>query len=268
MISIVKNKAWEDFEKIFSHEWRERFEWFLYEFGRQATYLFHTQLLDTLSNVVGVEDYKDRLVIAELRQKKKRSWFAIAALAQSPGNANFDGRVTLITVVPRFTLGAGKDPITEILADYGPWTIDTIPFIPSIRQAAVVITAAEEAEVAKTANTNLTNAENVSGIMKKHGVTYEPRFVVWKKLRVVPDWAVEAIKIEYGLVPNSKAHWRPTIRWMQTQGIRKLATDKQLRRVWFDPTFAGYKNRKKVQEHFTERELKDIQDFQNKVRRK
>lgn len=268
MISIKKNQQWDNFEKIFSTEWRKRFEWFLYEFGRRATYMFHEKLLDNLDSVVGIEDYKNRLVIAEMRQRKKRSWFAIAALAKSPGNAEFDGRTTLLNVVPRFKNGLGADPVTEILANYGPWTIDTIPFIPSVRQAAVVISAVKADEIVKVANVNLANSGNVSALMSRYNLAFEPRFVVWKKLRVVPDWAVEAVKIEYGLSENSKAHWRPTLKWMRSQGIRELSKTKVLTRVWFDPSFTGFKNKKRVQIKLTETELKEIQEFQNKIRKK
>jgi hypothetical protein len=264
MISIKKTPGWESMEKIFRYEWRKRLDWFFYEFSKQATFIFHEKLLGSLEDVVGVDDYKERLVVAELRQGKKKSWFAIAALAE--GGANFNGKTTILNVVPRFSLE--KDAVKEILYSYGPWTIDTIPFVPSIRQAAVTITEADEKDVIALAERNIANGSIVNELMLKYNLSFEPRFVVWKKLRVIPDWRVEAIKIEYGLTDNSRPHWRPSLRWLEKTGIKELQKIKPLNRVWFDPNFSGFKKFQKIQEKFTESDLKEIQEFQDKIRKR
>lgn len=80
------------------------------------------------------------------------------------------------------------------------------------------------------------------------------------------DFELDAIRLEYGLAPGGKAHWRPALRWMKRQGLRQLEKEKDLVRVWVDPKFRKYRFRKRVRLKLSQDDLVRMEKFQDKVR--
>jgi hypothetical protein len=263
---IEKNANWMKMEQLFNEDLSMRFDWFLYEFGKRLTGLVLEELIGKLKNVKGTKDYQKRLAIAEIRDKGHRTWFAIAAKAKTLSQGEHDPKKSLLSVVPRFKLNI-ENPIEEILVNFGPWTAETIPFLPSLRQAVVVIKKSSEAKVATTKRRNLTEGQVIMSFMEKHGIELEPRFKIYQQLKVFPDLELEALRIEYGLAENSKSHWRPSISFAKRQAIELLKKDTDLIRALTDPNFKGYRSIKHVDDRMNSAEVKALDTFQTRIRK-
>lgn len=266
MLKISKSKSWKNLEAIFNEDVVDRYNWFLFEFGKRITGIILEQLLGKLKDVKGTKSYQKRLAIAEIRDKNHRVWWAIAAKVKTLGQSEYDPDKSILEVVPRYKL-AEEDPINEILVDLGPWTPETIPFIPSLRQAIIVIRNATEGNAKKIKKKNMIEGRTTMSFMRKHGIEPDPRFMVYQRLRVFPDLQVEALKIEYGLAENSKSHWRPAISFAKRDAIRQMQNEKDLIRAMTDPMFKGYKSIKHATDRMTLSEVRALYDFQTKIRK-
>jgi len=266
LFKIETTKQWDNFASIYgAKDIRLRYQWFLFEFGKRASRLFYKHLLQQISEIPGSTNYKKSLMLAEVRDKGKMAWWAIVASAKPLGNAKYDPKTSLFVVASRFT-NVDSDPVKEILEDMGPWTVDTIPFLPSARAGQVVLKEVSEDQVERTKEANLAQGQDTRSKMVKHGIPFEQRNVVYSKLRVIEDIEMNALRIEFGLAEKSKAHWRPSIRWIKRQGMARLEKDRDLIRVWIDPRFIKYRQFRHFRVKLKQAELKRIQNFQNKVR--
>jgi hypothetical protein len=265
MLSIKPNSKWVGFSKIYGKEVLHRYRWFLFEFGKRSTRLFYKHLLQSIRTIPGTTEYRKRLMITEIRDKGAKAWWAIVASGKQFGKAEYDPNRNIFQVATRFP-GIEGDPVYEILELMGPWTVETLPFIPSQRAGQVVMRTVTEAEVESVKNKNFKNGALTKTKMIKYGLMFEPRHIVYRELRVMTDVEVEAIRMEFGLKEKAKPHWRPSLRWIKREGIRKLENDKELMRVWTDPKFLRFKLIRHLRTILRPAEVKRIQKFQNQIR--
>lgn len=264
MIEIIPTSGWKRFEKIFGSSVRERYRWFLFEFGKKANLLFQKRLGESASKLPGGNVYKKRLALAEVRDKAKRSWFATVMEAQTLEQGEYDADRVILSVASRYS-GIAGDPVREILQAFGPWTVETIPFVPKSRTGLVVAKEAEEEKVAEVREANLARGDTVRAKMLELEVPFDPRDVVYQTLNVVPDFASLAKSWEFGSRKGGVPVWRPSLRWLRTTGVKQLQKDKKLLRVWTEANFR-YRVVRHLGLRLTSEELKAIQNWQNSLR--
>lgn len=265
MISIKANKNFESLADLFGSDMMDRFDFFCFQFGKKLTYLIHQELLDRISRIKGPKDYKKRLIIAEIRDPNGRSWWAIVAKGKTLSQREYDPKQSILTVVPRYDLDV-ENPIEDILVSHGPWTPETLPFVPSLRQAAVVIKRATLKDADTVKKKNLFEMDAISEKMDASDIEFETRLKVYEKLKVVPDLEIEAMRLEFGAGTTAQPHWRPAIKWGERIGLTMIENDKDFIRILTDPTYKGYKVRQHAKDFLTPSELKALEKFQNKVR--
>lgn len=266
MLKIETTVGWDNFVSIYgAKDIRLRYQWFLFEFGKRSAKLFYKHLMQQLSTLEGTSAYRRSLSVAEIKDSGKRAWWAIVSSAKPIGNAQYDPKTSIFIAASRFT-NVEKDPVREILEAYGPWTVETIPFVPSSRAGQIVLKNVTEDEVTRVRETNIRRGEKIKAAMSSHGISFEPRQNVYQKLRVIEDIEANALRIEFGLAEKSKPHWRPSIRWLRKQGMQKMEKEKDLIRLWFDPKFVKYRSFRHLRVKLTQGEIKRIQNFQDKVR--
>jgi hypothetical protein len=263
LLEIKPTQKWKEFNKIFGKEIHLRYQWFLYEFGKRVTRTFLKHLKTEIGTIQGTKEYKKSLILAEIRDKGKRSWFAVTALA-SALEGDEDPNEIVLEVVARFK--KAKDPTFAILEKLGPWTVDTIPFLPSDRQGQIVLKKKTPKEVQAIRDANFEAGSVTEGKMVTFGINFTPRDKVYSELRVVRDLEVEALALEFGMAINSKPHWRPSLRWLKRNVIRQIMREKDMFRVWYDPTFRKYRVRRTLKVKLNIKDLKRIKEFQDKVR--
>lgn len=262
---IDKNAQWIKFEDLFTDDYLDRWDWFLFEFGKRITKAVHVELLGRIKKIKGTKDYRKRLIVAEIRDQGNRSWWAVAAKARALTQQEHDAKRTAFTVVPRYKLGK-EDPINEILVKFGPWSIRTLPFMPSLRQAVVVSKKVSEKRLLEIEAKNRKEEEAIGHLLKAHKISVDPRIRLYEKLKVVPDWEVEALRLEFGLTEGAKAHWRPTLKWVKNKGIQKILSEGDLFRALTDPNFQGYVKKTHLKDHMTLYEVIALEKFQKMIR--
>ena len=266
MLTIKPNAAWKNMAKIYgAKDIKARYDWFLFEYGKKAMRLFYKHLLQQITEIPGTKNYKKALMMAEVRDRGRRAWWAIVASAKPVGGALHSPRISLFRVVSRFP-NLPDDPVREILEEMGPWTAETIPFIPSPRAGQVVLVKSKESEVDRVREANFDISDRTRRAMIKYGLSFTPRHVVYQRLRIIEDVELNALRIEFGMAEKSKPHWRPSLRWLKRTAFRQLEKDKDLIRVWVDPTFAKYRLFRHFRVKLTSDEIKRMQEFQKKVR--
>lgn len=263
MIKIKPSRAFKRFSSIYgSPDILARYRWFLYEWSKRVTRTYLKHLRSSLKDVRGTKEYRRRLVVAELRVKGKQSWFAVVASAKS--GAGLDPRTTRLEVVARFK--EPKDPAFAILEQMGPWTVDTLPFLPSSRQGQVISKTVAEKDVEAIRESNFANSSQLTSKMVTFGLAFEDREKVHRDLKIVRDIELQALAIEFGMAKQSKAHWRPSLRWIKKNAVRWGAKDKDLVRVWFDPNFKKYRLIKRLKIKLSTKDLGLIREFQNRLK--
>lgn len=265
-IQINKNRKWLEFEKLFKDITR-RYDWFLWEFGRRLTYLVHEELLGRIGDMAGSSNYKKRMIVAEIRDRAPRAWWAIVAKAETLQEGEYSDKASILYVERRYpALETDEDPVSQILEKYGPWTVNTIPFVPSQRQALVVLKTVSVERVKQVENGNFADAQSITGLMRHYGIPFETRFNVRKKLRVIRDLEDLALRLEFGQEPGGKAHWRPSVKFGKRGAVRMLRSDKDLIRSMTDPNFNKHKRFIHSKYKLNPNELQMLQDFQKKIR--
>lgn len=262
LLKITPSKEYRNFKRVFGDEIKDRYQWFLYEFGKRVTRTFYKHLKADIKSIAGTSAYRKALVLAEIRDKGKKSWFAIIGSAKSIAGHN--PKEVVLEVVARFK--RPDDPVYVILEMMGPWTVDTLPFIPSERQGQVVLKKADPKDVETLREVNFALGDKLQSKMVRFGLSYTPRDQVYEDLKVVKDIEIQALSIEFGMSVNGKPHWRPSLRWLKRNGANQIMKDRDMFRVWYDPNFRKYRVLRKFRVQLSKKDLQRIQEFQDKVR--
>lgn len=263
MLRIKPTREWNNFFQIFGREIMARFNWFQFEFGKRMTCLVHQELLSRVSQIKGSKSYKKRIIVAELRRANNRSWWAIVTKAKGLHEGNYEADKTMFTVVPRFELPE-ESPI-KVLEKFGPFTVETMPYVPSPREAQVVAERATPDRVARVRERNYAEANVVTSQLLQLGVEYDPRLAVYKKLKVIEDLEAMALGMEFGLVDGGKPHWRPAIRFANRRGVTILKTDRDLIKAMTSANFRRFSRMKHFRVKIKPSEVKALRRFQNKI---
>jgi hypothetical protein len=270
MLKITPNKKWKEADELF-RDILKRYDWFLFEFGRKITAELYDSLLGEIKAIHGSEDYRKRIAVAEIRDRGGKYWFATVVRAERFGQTKTDSSSAILTVIARYPSDKGDDPIRDILQAFGPWTVDTLPYVPSERVATVKIDAGKPKEVANIRKKNMKDMPSIQKAMDELDIPFDPRVMVMSKLKVVEEFEKWVNGLEFGLSGDRHPHWSKAIRKAKVVGLRKLMKDKGLMNVLTDPTFKKYR----VKNHFgptgkmrmTEQELKGLEKFQKRLLR-
>ena len=228
--------------------------------------MIHEYLLGKVSQIKGSDDYKKRLIVAEIKDKGSKAWWAIIARARALTQDERDPKETILTVVTRYKLSK-DNPVDAILIDYGPWTTETIPFLPSLRQAVVILKKSKPKKVEEIKAKNISHQIKIDRLMDYYELRTDPRTTIYKSLKIIPNWEIEALRLEFGLSEGGKSHWRPTIKFAQQQVLDRIMKDRDLIRVMTDPNFSRYNNKKHLKDRLNDYEVRALESFQKTIRK-
>jgi len=266
-ISIKPNAKWKEASQLFETI-DKRYEWFQLQFGRRAMVIFYKMLGDEIKKIKNTpRSYRKRLVMAEIRDTAKKSWFAVAVKAQPLSKTEFSTQDTVLKVVSRFPDMEGFDPVRDILQEYGPWTAETIPFIPSKRYAVIVPEKARSDRVKRTTIENKKNSMKVSILMKENHITYDSRFEITQKLHLVEDIEKAVWEIEFARTNRSHPHWTKTIRKFRSEIIRKMMNQRDMIAVMTNSKFSKYKTKVRIRNKLNTQDLRNMEKFIKRIQR-
>lgn len=151
------------------------------------------------------------------------------------------------------------------LVRYGPWTMDTIPFVPDKDDAIVLYLKTDPAEVKRVAMKNDREQKKVYTLLRLGGASVQKRDTVIQNMRAVEEVEYYALRREFGLISGQKPVWKPIVRRMRQRGPQYvMATNKQLWRSLFDVSYNGYGRLGKFSE-ISKAEVSSFSSFQDKI---
>jgi len=121
---------------------------------------------------------------------------------------------TVLYVKPKRISGS-PDPAAVILAEHNPWTMDTLPFEPTNRQATITSRKVSKREMATIRERRQAEKPDVISKLSSIGVD-SVRLHPLLSRRVGRDIAFEVMRREFGLQGDHSAHWRPALRKART----------------------------------------------------
>lgn len=130
--------------------------------------------------------------------------------------------VELLYVLPK-KAAVRLPPEIQILANYNPWTVDTLPLWPEARHARVVSRKATKNRVQKVTKKLKADRTEWEGELRRAGVRPK-RIKLTPTRQAIPDVAFESLRYEFGIGAAPSPHWRPAIlSLMQGTGLKRIA---------------------------------------------
>jgi len=205
-----------------------------------------------LEAIPGGNDYNDlkkALKLVEVGGTKKDTEAAFAIHVSTKGRRvkKIDVGKTLITIIPKQAQNAAPDDV-RLLAEKGPWTADTIPFMPKKSEALIV-----QKKVSKR------QADEVAKQRKKEFPTLIKQFLeagrkvepikpnapgrLKRNTKAVPDLAMQALSLEFGdQGVKSKPLFRKAIGAVKRGAGQLPDRYVQITDAMTDPNSTKYKN--------------------------
>lgn len=186
-----------------------------------ATYVL-SDMLDRLPKTEALRPYRMGLEVARVSGTNA---FAIHLDSRNRRVKKADVQKAVIVVQPSRRQRRPRADI-QVLAEYGPWTYDTIPFMPAKRDATVIVRKADRSEVMRVSRARQKQARIVRVALNKSGKRYvrkRDKLKLNKRLNKVPQVIFEALKLEFGLgADKARPHWRPSIQMLIRSGVRQF----------------------------------------------
>jgi hypothetical protein len=178
----------------------------------------------------------------------RESAYAVRVNPKARAVKRMDAPRTVLYVRPK---GRFPRPEIAVLAEFSPWTLDTIPFTPSPASAVLISRRVRMDEVIEVAR--LRREEQSEWRKRLELAGYQaPRkklLTVSRRLKAIPDVAFEAIRLEFGLGGGRlQSHWRPALRSIVSRGIVGIIRREKLGRA-LRSGFLGWKKWKPRPKH-------------------
>lgn len=174
----------------------------------------------------GIEGYPE---VLELKQMELSGLLGTAVVGAPPSAHGYrlklaDQRDTVLYVKAKKIAGS-PDPAAVLLSKHNPWTMSTLPYEPTNRQATITARKVSEREIAKIQD--MREADKAAVHDELIALGYEPnRLTPLLNRRVARDIAFEVLRQEFGIGGQQSAHWRPALRKARTtileQALKKI----------------------------------------------
>lgn len=230
---------------------------------------FKEDLLQLIPKKKDFAVYRKSITVANVG-KDSDGIYAVFVSPDTKGVKKLDSSRTLILV--QLKNKNAKGPSSEkirLLEKYGPWTVDTIPFMPKPGEAKITYKRVTVSGLRKVAKDRNKDRRVWAPEFKALGVK-PPQVKVenLKGSKDVPDVALLGLSLEFGLNGQKAiAHWRPAQRNM-VANLAKIATDsKEVRQAFSDVKYAGWTQwPPRTREHLSSSDAKKFEAFEDRVR--
>lgn len=169
-------------------------------------------LLQRMAPRGAIQDYPDTL---ELKQFDLPDLVSVAGVVDSVSKhmtylQSIDVPRTVLYVQPR-SLRGEPDPAALILSENNPWTMDTLPYEPDKRAAAITSRKVTASEVEEVRRRRAADGPMVDRKLRRVGVIPSRKHPTLLEKKVERDVAFEVLRVEFGMHEMPRAHWRPAL---------------------------------------------------------
>lgn len=186
-----------------------------------ATNMLKT-LVDKIPSTKEYDTYRNSLKIVQSGEARN----PIFAVASESDNAPIEEETDLIYFKPVKKKGK-LDPLVEILMEFQPWTMRTLPFDVSDLKATMQTRRVTKRELLHVESVRKNNEQLVSQKLSEAGVKPPPKKAdIPKEASAVPDLTYTALRLEFGLGrTKAVAHWRPAVQQASGYATSIFETD-------------------------------------------
>jgi hypothetical protein len=181
-----------------------------------------------------------------------------------------DARKAVLYVRPK-KRSRRTPPEILVLERFNPWTASSLPFAPSRKYAAVISRRARKRDVIKISEARHRDRSKWEPLLRRAGVRKirkDHDMRIPRNIRTLPDVALEAIKMEFGLGGGEQqAHWRPGVADLRKRGMKQiLLANRDLERAFTRSDFQHWnKWPKKTRRRVRLGEARKFEAFQKKL---
>jgi len=225
-------------------EWRKRAVAVRKQFLYRATNKAYNDLLNALP--ASRRELRRSLRVQGIRGLPDNvDGYVICATPRGRTIAKAEEENTVIYVAVKAHLMEAAPEETIILQEFGPWTLDTIPYAPDERTANVISRRVSPREVIRVRKLRRGDRPELRKRMRKAGVrgvgagfTAKPREVA-----AIPDAAFESLRLEFGLGGEpAKPHWGKAILKLALRGgTGMIARKREFTRAMTDLNYQAWK---------------------------
>jgi hypothetical protein len=152
----------------------------------------------------------------------------------------------------------------KVLIKYSPWTVDTLPFMPSKRDATIVKRRVDRKEVKKVRKMRARDKFKWKASLEQSGLRSQTKLKP-SDIQALSDLGHQSVQMEFGLGTRSAPHWRPAVLWAFRGGTMGLLQAEEVRRALTDPRFDKWKGWKPVSRRVSRQDVQDLVAFQQKL---
>lgn len=239
MIKITPNKTFREILKV-GKQWPERTAALRRATAYEAARKTQAGLLEKIPSGKEWDSYREALTVSEVALGGAADAFALRAVPRARELDKSDEDSAVIYVRANKMMQSA-DPKVQVLEKYGPWTLDTIPYTPTSKQAKVFFRQADKSTVAKVRRKVVQDRRLWRKELNALGVRVplvRPSQVNLPK--AVPEMAYAAFNLEFGRGVKPEPHWRPTLRELTTAGMKRLSRNPKVLRLFTQPAFTGW----------------------------
>lgn len=193
--------------------------------------------------------YRKGLTVARVSglSKDKGVAYALRVNPKAERITSVQAKKSIVLVVPRASVLVPPLPEVLILKNHGPWTPDTLPFMPAPRNARLFYrtVTAKEADAVAAAQKAPAQRLKIRTLLDRVG--FRPpsqalRLQTPPVIRAIPDAAYAGMRAEFGYGGGARvAHWQPSLSDLKRGGLKALFKTKELKNGVGRARFDGWR---------------------------
>jgi hypothetical protein len=219
-------------------EWRERTEAVQNKIAREAAKALLGRVKKGIPSKPEYKDYRDSLQTFQLTSG---SAFGVRINPRSKKVKKLDPTITLIYIKSKVrTRKEGR--ATRLLEKLGPWTVTTLPFLPSKKEASIVYRKVTRKEVDAVEKLKAQNAGKIRRAFIRINVDVERARKKNANSDAVPDVAFLGNSLEFGYgKTRATPHWRPALKFVLRNSVPALLASPDIRSALTDVNYTNWK---------------------------
>ena len=241
----------------------------------QAAVKVQQQITERVNGTDLEGPYRRGLSIARVSgiPKSKGVAYSLRISPKAEKVTSINAKKTILYVKPRASRLVPPKPEILILRNYGPWTVDTLPFQPTKRDAVIYSrrVRAKEADAVAKKQQDSKMARKVRTLLDRAGVPPPKADLKLKTppvIRAIPDVAFEGLRMEFGYGDRDKVpHWRPALRYLKLAGMKRIFKMRDFKDGATKARYTGWKKwPPQVKDTVTASEARAYKHFEKRVR--